>query len=142
MIAFLLFLLLLQLMPGPLEAGETVRASVPAEVVNVYDGDTITVDAHPWPGLTLRTAVRLRGVDTPEIRGKCATETAAARKARDKLSELTGGGVYLENIAFDKYGGRVDADVITPGGNAAAILIEQGLGRPYAGGNRAGWCRP
>lgn len=55
----------------PVSAGEL---AVPATVVSVYDGDTFTVEARPWPGMTLRTSVRVRGVDTPEIRGKCQAE--------------------------------------------------------------------
>ena len=44
---------------------------VPVEVVRVYDGDTLMADAKPWPGVTMRVTVRLRGVDAPEIEGKC-----------------------------------------------------------------------
>ncbi len=42
-----------------------------ADVVSVYDGDTFTADIHVFPGLTYRRAVRVAGIDTPEIRGKC-----------------------------------------------------------------------
>lgn len=114
--------------------------SVPADVVRVYDGDTITVDAHPWPGMTIRTGVRLRGIDTPEIKGKCASEKAAAIVARDRMAVLVGEKVLLENVTPDKYGGRVDATVMTSSGDAGAILISENLARPYAGGKRQGWC--
>jgi len=133
-------MLLMLISLRPTSAGEIVGVTTPADVVSVYDGDTLTVDAHPWPGMALRTAVRLRGIDTPEIRGRCKAEKIAARLARDKLAELTTDGILLKNISLDKYGGRVDADVITGSGNAATVLIELGLGRPYTGGKRAGWC--
>ena len=35
----------------------------------------------------------------------------------------------------------VPADVITPSGNVADILIAEGHGRPYAGGKRGSWCQ-
>ncbi len=140
MVALTFLSILLLFIPVSSFAGEIVRGSIPADVVSVYDGDTITVNAHPWPGLTIRTAVRLRGIDTPEIRGKCAAEITAALAARDRLAELMVGGIHLENISFDKYGGRVDADVITAQGNAAQILIKTRLGREYGGGKRGGWC--
>lgn len=117
-----------------------VSASVNADVVRVYDGDTIIVDAHPWPGMTIRIHVRVRGIDSPEIRGKCAAEKKAARLARDRLAELAQGVLRLENITLGKYAGRVIADAITAQGKLGAILISEGLARPYNGGKRAGWC--
>ena len=45
--------------------------------ISAYDGDTFRVDIaeiHPLIGLNL--PIRLRGVDTPEIRGKCDQEKA------------------------------------------------------------------
>ncbi len=54
----------------PALAGETIPGPVTGAVISVYDGDTLTVDASPWPGLTVRTSVRIDGVDTPEIRGE------------------------------------------------------------------------
>jgi len=114
--------------------------SVPADVVSVYDGDTIIVDAHPWPGMTIRINVRLRGMDSPEIRGDCEAEVKAAKRARDRLAELVRGGVRLENIALGKYAGRVVADAISGAGTLGEILISEGLARPYDGGKRAGWC--
>ena len=46
-------------LPAAALAGETAPGPVPANVVAVYDGDTLTVDAHPWPGITPRVAVRV-----------------------------------------------------------------------------------
>ncbi len=59
MIAFFIVTLLLLCSLEAADAGEVVRASVLADVVSVYDGDTLTVNAHPWPGVTIRTAVRV-----------------------------------------------------------------------------------
>ena len=110
---------------------------VPAAVLSVYDGDTITVEARIWPGLTWTGSVRVRGVDTPEIRGKCAAEKAAAIAARDFV---LGDAVTLAGVAHGKYAGRVVADVVlSDGRNLATVLIEAGYA-PYEGGQRRGWC--
>ena len=57
--------------------------SVPATVTSVYDGDTIKVEAEVWPGITWTGSVRVLGVDTPELTGKCPEEKAAAVAARE-----------------------------------------------------------
>jgi micrococcal nuclease len=116
------------------------HVSVPADVVDVHDGDSILVDAHPWPGMTIRINVRVRGIDSPEIRGKCEAEKKAAIKARDRVVDLVKNSVRLENIALGKYAGRVVANVISDTGTVGAILIAEGLARSYDGGKRAGWC--
>ena len=113
---------------------------VPAAVLSVYDGDTITVEARIWPGLTWTGSVRVRGVDTPEIRGKCAAEKAAAIAARDFVRNAVGDAVTLAGVAHGKYAGRVVADVVlSDGRNLATVLIEAGYA-PYEGGQRRGWC--
>ncbi len=125
----------------PALAGETIPGPVPADVVSVYDGDTLTVDAHPWPSVTIRTAVRVRGIDTPEIRGKCNAEKAQAIEARDLARAIVGERVTLRDVTLGKYAGRVVADVYAADGlTLADVLIGSGLGREYDGGRREGWC--
>ncbi len=111
-----------------------------ARVVSVYDGDTLTVDAAPWPGLTARTKVRVAGVDTPEIRGKCQAEKDLAIRARDFVRSTVGVEVRLTNIRPGKYAGRVIADVWVNGQKLSDLLMAENLGRPYHGGRREGWC--
>ena len=43
--------------PGVTYAADTIPGPIIATVVSVYDGDTLTVDAEPWPGLTARASV-------------------------------------------------------------------------------------
>lgn len=129
------------LLACPAWAGEVLPGPVPAEVIRVYDGDTMTVRAHIWPGLTMETSVRLDGVDTPELRARCESERRAAEAARDKLRALAGEAVLLRHVRPGKYAGRVVAVVETVDGrNLAAALVAEGLGRPYDGGRRVGWC--
>jgi len=120
----------------------TITSPVAAKVVKVYDGDTFTVEAYPWPGLEAKASVRVNGVDTPEIRGKCDVEKQKAIEAREFVKGLVlGEVVFLQNVKHGKYAGRVVADVkLGSGDNLAAKIINQGLGREYHGGAREGWC--
>jgi endonuclease YncB( thermonuclease family) len=83
------------------------------KVVKVYDGDTITV-ATPLDytrAPIYHFSVRLRGIDSPEIRGSSPEEKAAATKSRDALAaKILNQMVFLQNIDTEKYG-RVLADV-------------------------------
>ncbi len=127
---------------GTAWADPAITGPVSAKVIKVYDGDTFTVEAYPWPGLEAKASVRLNGVDTPEIRGKCEVEKQKAIEAREFVKGLIlGEVVQLENIKYGKYAGRVVADVIVDGGESLADkIIAQGLGREYHGGTRKGWC--
>lgn len=117
--------------PGPLTA----------EVTRVIDGDTIAVRAEIWLDLAVTSLVRIRGIDTPELRGACSEEAAMAVTARARLAALAGDAVRLRNVTRDKYGGRVVADVAaTDGTDLAAAMIAAGLARPYEGGSRGDWC--
>ncbi|MFD2206652.1 thermonuclease family protein [Kiloniella antarctica] len=115
--------------------------AVPADVISVYDGDTFKANAHPWPGMTMNVSIRVNGVDTPEIRGKCQAEKDTAIAARDYVREVLGESVILKNVKRGKYAGRVVADVyLEDGRNLTELLIAAGLGRAYDGGKRSGWC--
>ncbi|MAW88917.1 MAG: nuclease [Phyllobacteriaceae bacterium] len=124
-------------------AGETVAGPVEARMLKVIDGDSVLAEARIWPGHAVTVSVRVRGVDAPELRGRCVREKAAARRARDSLAGfLEGGRIMLTNISGGKYYGRVLADLARPDGKAvSAFLLENGLARPYGGGRRQDWCR-
>lgn len=112
------------------------------ELVRIYDGDTITVNIDMWPPLLGKEiSIRVRGVDTPEIRGECQTEKDRAYAARDfaekKLREAH--VITLRNPERGKYF-RLIADVYYDGKNLSDALIQNGYGRPYEGGSRDGWC--
>lgn len=116
------------------------QAIIPAEVISVYDGDTIKVIAHPWPGISLDTSVRVRGIDTPEIRGKCQSEKLKAIEAREQVKSFVGKHVTLNNIELGKYAGRVIANVLVEDQDLGEFQINSGLARPYDGGKREPWC--
>jgi micrococcal nuclease len=128
--------------PDASARSKTFAGPVEALVVDVLDGDTFVADALVWPGQTIRVNIRIRGIDAPEMKSRCAEEHLAAGKARDALAALLGeGSVSISNIAGAKYYGRVLADVATGSGvNVAPALLSAALVRPYKGGRRRGWC--
>ena len=124
------------------QATTALRSGHPAEVIRVLDGDTFEARVRIWPGMDVTTRVRLRGIDAPEMRARCADERLKALAARDALTRfLSEGAVGIARIGQDKYGGRVDADVSTARTpDVSAALLERGLARRSSGGRRAGWC--
>lgn len=124
---------------GPKE----ITGPMKAIVTKVVDGDTVRVEVQTWLGQTTETLVRVNGIDTPELRGACASEKEQARAARAKVLSLAplGSTVQLQNIKSDKYGGRVVADVILADGHSLGdALVKANLARAYTGERRAPWC--
>ena len=68
-----------QILPGPF----------PFELVEVIDGDTFRARVDIWLGQSVTVKVRLKGVDTPEMNGKCAAEKnwRGKPKFRRKLAQ-------------------------------------------------------
>jgi len=121
---------------------DVLMGPVPAQVLEITDGDTLKVRARIWLGQDVDISVRLAGVDTPELRGRCERERQLAQSARRLVETLIGDRpVILHDIRYGKYAGRVLARVTTDGGeDLAARLIADGLGREYGGAARRGWC--
>ena len=125
-----------------LVAANAAAQTMPVDVVRVYDGDTITVDADPWPGLTIRTNVRIGGIDTPERVGGCPDSRALALLARDLLIEQLDQAeiITIVDPRHGQYAGRVVAQVLADGRPVSEALLAAGLARPYDGGGRRAWC--
>lgn len=99
------------------------------------DGDTVQQGAAHY---------RLLGFDTPEIRGKCASERIGARVAYARLQILIWQAARVELAPInvrDRYG-RGLAHLLIDGRDVDRIMIGRGLARPYSGGRRKRWCRP
>lgn len=115
------------------------------QFVTNYDGDTITVDIPGVHGLLGKNAkIRLRGVDTPEIRTRNTCEKAAGLRAK-ALVEVTlaqARRVDLTNVSRGKYF-RIVADVMADGQSLSKTLISARLAYPYDGGNKPSvdWCK-
>ena len=129
-------------MPAPQRvAAEALAGPIAATVERVVDGDTIEVKAAIWLGQTLIIRVRIDGVDAPELEARCPEERKLALAARDFLARrLQGAPVKLTHVVYDKYGGRVRADVADAAGDIGHALLEAGLARPYHGERREPWC--
>jgi len=115
-------------------------------VIDVVDGDTLKIELPGLPVELQPVKVRVRGIDTPELHGKCAAEKAAAKKAGAFTRQLVERAaaarrpIHFSRIDWDKYGGRIDADVVIDGRSLADMLVGAGLARRYDGGRRLGWC--
>jgi endonuclease YncB( thermonuclease family) len=54
----------------------------------VIDGDTFEARVHVWPGVDVNTKIRLRNIDAPELRARCADEAAKAQASRTALETM------------------------------------------------------
>lgn len=124
-----------------LACGAAVAEPIEMRNLVAYDGDTIRTSIRPFPELSA-LSIRVRGIDTPELRGQCDSEKALARKARDTLNGmLKVHAVQVVPYTWDKYGGRVVADVyLDTGEKIADIMIREGLAYAYDGGRKRSWC--
>ena len=108
-----------------------------------YDGDTITFNLpglHPIIGEKI--SIRVNGIDTPEIRGKCEKEKYDAKQAKEMVIDILRDAeqITLKNMERGKYF-RIAADVIVDGENLADMLIEAGMAVQYGGGKKTyRWC--
>lgn len=110
----------------------------------VYDGDTVYSELCFLPSPLKNVSIRLVGIDTPEIRTTCASEKALGYQAKAYLESLLAEQteILVKNVDWDKYGGRIDGDIILPNGDSvSALMIKSGLARPYMGGTREPWCK-
>jgi micrococcal nuclease len=140
---YTLFTVLVLLLPAaPSIARENparniVEGPVEAELISVIDGDTLLVNARPWPQHSIAVLVRIRGIDAPEMKSKCEASRRAAERAKQALSHLATGRIRLTNISGDKYFGRIVADVTAEGDtDIGAAMVGTGLARIYDGGRK------
>jgi len=113
-----------------------------SKVISVYDGDTFRVNIDSLPPLVGKNIpIRLEGVDTPEIQGKCQYEKDLAIKARDFVrSKLDNANeIMLNNLQRGKYF-RIVADVTVDGVSLEKELLENELAYKYSGGKKSSWC--
>ena len=113
-----------------------------SKVISVYDGDTFRVDINSLPPIVGKNiAIRLNGVDTPEIRGKCQYEKDLALKARDFVRNKLANAkeIKLTKLQRGKYF-RVVADVYIDGVSLEKELLENQLAYKYSGGKKSSWC--
>ncbi|MBK8202830.1 MAG: thermonuclease family protein [Bdellovibrionales bacterium] len=113
--------------------------------VRNYDADTVTFDipnVHPLIGHHI--SVRVRHIDTPEIKGKLPCEKEAARTAKRLIENILSNAkrIDLENADKDKYF-RILADVVVDGKPIKDILMKNNLAYAYEGKTKQkiDWCK-
>jgi micrococcal nuclease len=138
----LLLLLILSLGVFSSQAAPEYGTVTVSKVISVYDGDTFRVDIDSLPPIVGKNiAIRLNGVDTPEIRGKCKYEKDLAVKARDFVRNKLANAkeIKLTKLQRGKYF-RVVADVMVDGVSLEQELLENELAYKYTGGKKSSWC--
>lgn len=108
------------------------------DVVDVYDGDTFYCDIAGYPDIVgKRVSIRIRGIDTPEMRAESKKTRKRAQKAKEFTADALAGArkVELVNIERDKYF-RILADVYVDDKNLGKLLLKKRLAVPYDGGTK------
>ncbi len=108
-------------------------------IASVYDGDTFKINLNCSLAVYCeKVPVRVRGVDTAEIKGKTEREKKNAQKAKEFTKEfLAKEPVNLSNCGRDKYF-RLLCDVTNgQGQDLARELIKHDLGYSYQGGTKS-----
>ena len=113
-----------------------------SKVISVYDGDTIRVNIDSYPDIIGKNIrIRLKGIDTPEIKGKCQKEIDLAIMARDYLRNAINQSSHIElkNIERGKYF-RIVGELYIDGENISKGLLKEKLAYIYHGGKKRSWC--
>lgn len=105
------------------------------EYVRNYDGDTMTVNipgVHPLFGNEI--GIRVRGIDTLEIREKYPFEKQKAKETKTLIEGILNRAneITLHDIEREKYF-RIVASVIVDGQNLSDLLLAKKLAVPYDG---------
>ena len=111
---------------------EATSRSYRANVISVYDGDTITVDIDLGLDIVFHSqSIRLYGINTPSVRG---TERPSGLTARDYLRSLIlGKQIRLYTVDNDKRGkyGRLLGILKLDEMNINQHLLDSGYAVPY-----------
>jgi len=108
------------------------------KVIKVYDGDTITIASKlPFDDSPIyRFRVRLRDIDSPEIKGNTDIEKNMAIISRDALhNKIFDKIVRIENRGTEKWG-RLLADVYYNDTHINKWMLENGYAVSYDGGTK------
>ena len=110
-------------------------------IIKVRDGDTFIINI---PNITdvfgNNIAVRIRGIDTPELNDKREEIRKISIQAKEELEKLLTSGqkVVLYNLGRDKYF-RLLASIKVGNIDVAEYLIKKGLAKSYDGCVKTSW---
>ena len=106
------------------------------KVVNVYDGDTITLSFFLNGKGPFRHNIRLRRIDAPEIKTKDMNEKATALRSRDILRQLILNKVVcIKEHGLEKWG-RLLCEVYIGDINISDYMLKNKLAVKYDGGTK------
>jgi len=138
-------LLLLLATPTAINASPNYGSIIISGITSVYDGDTFRANIADYPPIVGENiGIRIHGIDTPEIRGRCDSEIALAKDAQGFAEKILRSAkvVELRNLQRGKYF-RIVADVYADGVNLGEQLVNQGFAVIYDGqSSRRDWCLP
>ncbi len=127
-------------MPSAAQPRDTIAAQFPLctsspRVTCVVDGDTIWLDG---------TKIRIADIDTPEVsRPRCPRAARLGELATLRMQALLNRGAFSLGAApgghdEDRFGRKLCV-VSRDGESLGAVLVRDGLARPW-GGKRRSWC--
>lgn len=118
------------------------------KIVEVRDGDTFIIDIPNIPAVFgSEIAVRIRGIDTPELKDEREEIREISIQAKEELEKLLLNSnaesgqkpnITLYNLGRDKYF-RLLASVKVDNIDIAEYMINKGLAKKYRGGAKDGW---
>ncbi len=136
-------LLILFLVPLTLSAKpENYGNAEVLKVTSVFDADTFRANLKNFPAIVgEHMAIRINGVDTPELRSKCEAEKQLARAAKQFTVEhlRAAKSITLKNIKRGKYF-RLIADVYIDGVSLGDLLLQNQHAVEYSGKTKPNWC--
>lgn len=104
-----------------------------AEITRTIDGDTLEVSIYSVPEIFSLMSVRVKGINSPEMKSSLACERKDAQKAKLRLEELIYfAPVDLMNCERDKYF-RLLCDISSNGKDVAQIMVAEGHAVAYFG---------
>lgn len=114
-----------------------------AEVISVYDGDTVTLMIDQGMKHFARVKVRLVGINTPEIRTTDLEEKERGYAAKNFLKDLIEGKtVIVHTVKKGKFGRWLgvlwlyEEDMAELGQSLNDLMIQEGHAVAYDGGKR------
>ena len=110
-----------------------------SELLRIVDGDTLDCLIDIGFDVFVKKRIRLFGMDTWESRTRDLEEKAKGLAAKARLKELiyeNGDKFSLISHELGKYGRVLGTIMIKDGRSANDILVEEGHGYAYDGGNK------
>ncbi|MPM91902.1 hypothetical protein SDC9_139036 [bioreactor metagenome] len=129
LLAGVLFLAGCSTIPDQTESSKLYPDVIVSRLLRVIDGDTFACDIDEHSAIAGKNiSIRLRGINTPELRSHNEEERKSAVLEKQRLADLLTNArvIELKNLGRDKYF-RIDADVYIDGKPLLPELNQQYL---------------